>query len=240
MDNRFVVLTDHKAIISALKTNRVNKTHQSRLTRWADQLLPFDFDVLHISGCKLGIVDYLSRFPTFEEPRPCNFDEQNVVICISRFFDACDFSDRWVHDSSSSDSLSDTSPAKMMNKPFRALSTSINSIESGNHCHIRQFYPVKEILPHSVGNSLLTDCAQPIEGVDFTVVRNLCQGVTPLEAICSCDIRINELINQCKRNKSVVNYPIEGVRISAQNFSQSASSWFISLNVTFPACFLNC
>ena len=49
LGNRFVVLTDHKAIISALKTNRGNKTHQSRLTRWADRLLPFDFDVLHIS-----------------------------------------------------------------------------------------------------------------------------------------------------------------------------------------------
>ena len=34
-----MVLTDHKAIISALKTNRGNKSHQSRLTRWADRLL---------------------------------------------------------------------------------------------------------------------------------------------------------------------------------------------------------
>ena len=80
----FVVLTDHKAIISALKTNRGNKTHQSRLTRWADRLLPFDFDIFHISGCKLGIVDYLSRFPTFEAPRPSSFDEQYVVKCITR------------------------------------------------------------------------------------------------------------------------------------------------------------
>ena len=38
LGNHFVVLTDNKAIISALKTNRGNKTHQSRLTRWADQL----------------------------------------------------------------------------------------------------------------------------------------------------------------------------------------------------------
>ena len=66
LSNHFEVLTDHKAIFSALKTNRGNKTHQSHLTRWADRLLPFDFDVLHISGSKLGIVGYLSRFPTFE------------------------------------------------------------------------------------------------------------------------------------------------------------------------------
>ena len=110
LGNHFVVLTDHKAIISALKTSRGNKTHQSRLNRWAYRLLPFDFDVLHISGCKLGIVDYLSRFPTFEAPRPCSFDEHYVVKCISQFFDACNFLDRWNNDSSSSDSLFDSSP----------------------------------------------------------------------------------------------------------------------------------
>ena len=33
LGNLFVVLTDHEAIISALKTNRDNKIHQSRLTR---------------------------------------------------------------------------------------------------------------------------------------------------------------------------------------------------------------
>ena len=51
LGNHFVVLTDHKVIISALKTNRGIKTHQYRLTRWADRLLPFDFDIFHISGC---------------------------------------------------------------------------------------------------------------------------------------------------------------------------------------------
>ena len=91
LGNHFVVLTAHKAITSALKTNRGNKTHQSRLTRWDDRFLPFDFDIFHISGCKLGIVVYLSRFPTFEAPRPSNFDEQYVVKFISQFFDACIF-----------------------------------------------------------------------------------------------------------------------------------------------------
>ena len=52
-----LVLTEHKAIILAIKTNRGKETHQSRLTRWADRLLPFDFDALHISGSKLEKVD---------------------------------------------------------------------------------------------------------------------------------------------------------------------------------------
>ena len=108
LGNHFVILTDHKAIISALKTNRGNKTYQSRLTRWANRLLPFDFDIFHISGCKLGIVDYLSRFPTFEAPRPSSFDEQYVVKCISRFFDACEFLDGWARHYTSSEELSNT------------------------------------------------------------------------------------------------------------------------------------
>ena len=107
LGNHFVVLTDLKAIISALKTNRGNKTHESRLTRWADLILPFDFDIFHISGCKLGIVDYLSRLTTFEAPRPSNFDEQYVVKRISRFFDTCNFLDCWARDCSSSEVLSD-------------------------------------------------------------------------------------------------------------------------------------
>ena len=64
LGNRFEVLTDHKANISAFQSNRRNKSYQSRLTRWEDRLLHFDFKVTHIAGAKLGTVDYLSRHPT--------------------------------------------------------------------------------------------------------------------------------------------------------------------------------
>ena len=144
------------------------------------------------------IEDYLLRLPTFEAPRPCNFDEHYVVKGISQFFDACDFLDRWVNDSSSSDLLSDSSPAKLMSKPFHALSTPIVSIEFDNHCHVREFYPVKEVVLKSLVNSMLTDCAQPIEGVAFTADRISCQSVTPLEGVCSFGIRTNELINHAR------------------------------------------
>ena len=42
LGNKFEILTDHKAIISALKEHRGNKPYQSRLTHWADRFLPFD------------------------------------------------------------------------------------------------------------------------------------------------------------------------------------------------------
>ena len=36
----------------------------SRLTRWVDRLLPFEFEEVHLPGRKLGMADYLSRHPT--------------------------------------------------------------------------------------------------------------------------------------------------------------------------------
>ena len=85
LGNRFQVLTDHKAIISALSENYNNKSYQSRLSRWADRLLPFDFEVIHVPGVTLGIVDYLSRYPTFSAPAPSIYDELFVVKSIEAF-----------------------------------------------------------------------------------------------------------------------------------------------------------
>ena len=60
----FKIISDHKALMSVLKPNRGNKTFSSRLTRWVDRLLPFDFEVVHVAGRTLGMADYLSRHPT--------------------------------------------------------------------------------------------------------------------------------------------------------------------------------
>ena len=53
----FTVRTDHKALLSLMKSNHGNETYKSRLTRWIDQLLPFTFSMEHISGSKMGLVD---------------------------------------------------------------------------------------------------------------------------------------------------------------------------------------
>ena len=58
--NKFQLFTDHKALLSALNNNRANKSYQSRLVRWVDKLLPFDFTVSHLAGAEMGITDYLS------------------------------------------------------------------------------------------------------------------------------------------------------------------------------------
>ena len=61
---KFKVISDHKALSSVLRPNRGNKTFSSRLTRWVDRLLPFDFEVTHAPGRVLGFADYLSRHPS--------------------------------------------------------------------------------------------------------------------------------------------------------------------------------
>ena len=53
----FTVITDHRALLSIMRENRSNKSFNSRLTRWVDRLLPFDFSIDHLLGSKMGLVD---------------------------------------------------------------------------------------------------------------------------------------------------------------------------------------
>ena len=57
----FVIVSDHKALQSLLRSNKGNKTNSSRLTRWVDRLLVFDFAIVHTPGRTLGMADYISR-----------------------------------------------------------------------------------------------------------------------------------------------------------------------------------
>ena len=65
--------------LSPKKNNRVNKTYQSRLTRWVDRLLPFIFNVSHIPGKNMGFADYVSRYPISPAP-PISDNNNNFVI----------------------------------------------------------------------------------------------------------------------------------------------------------------
>ena len=63
LGHHFTVQTDHRALLSILK-ERSSKIHQSRLTRWYDRLIPFNFNIEHIPGTKMGLADYMSRNPS--------------------------------------------------------------------------------------------------------------------------------------------------------------------------------
>ena len=224
LGNHFVILTDHKAIISALKTNRGNKTHQSQLTRWADRLLPFDFDIFHISGCKLGIVDYLSRFPTFEAPRPSSFDEQYVVKCINRFFDACEFLDEWAKGCPALEE----SPIIQKNSQSSAVSNTINLIESsdsGQHRANRSDLDNSFAVSHTFGSlSIEGDLNQNIPDTSHVIK--------------SVEGDKNLVINQIGTFNQVNTFdisPLGGVKIVGLNSNQSALRVIKHAFVTFSA-----
>ena len=83
--SHFLIATDHKALFSALKTNRGNKSNYSRLTRWVDRLLPFSFKVQHLPGKEMGFTDYLSRHPNSPASDISKDDELFVVNRIQEF-----------------------------------------------------------------------------------------------------------------------------------------------------------
>ena len=87
-DKSFTIITDHRALLSIMKEHQSNKSYNSRLTRWIDRLLPFDFNIEHIPGAKKGLVDYISRQPNQEAKVTNKYDEEFAVATITRIRDA--------------------------------------------------------------------------------------------------------------------------------------------------------
>ena len=84
----FTVVTDHRALLSILKEHRSNKSYNSRLSRWIDRLLPYNFTIEHMPGAKMGLVDYISRNPYARAKKISTYDEHFVVATISKIRDS--------------------------------------------------------------------------------------------------------------------------------------------------------
>ena len=82
----FKVITDHRALLSIMKENRSNKSYNSSLTRWVNRLLPFQFDIEHLSGAKMGLVDYISRNPSQKAKKVSAYDEEFIVAKLKLIF----------------------------------------------------------------------------------------------------------------------------------------------------------
>ena len=82
------VIMDHRALLSIMKEHRFNKSYNSRSTRWVDQLLPLDFNIDHIPGEKVGLVDYNSHQSNQEAKVKNKYDEELAVATITRIRDA--------------------------------------------------------------------------------------------------------------------------------------------------------
>ena len=84
---KFNVIIDHQALFIALKPSDRSKTSQSRLIRWIDWLVAINFDIKHLAGNKMGLIDYMSRIPVglgLAIP-PSEYDEEFVVASINSF-----------------------------------------------------------------------------------------------------------------------------------------------------------
>ena len=81
------VVTDHRALLSILKEHRSNKSYNSRLSRWIDRLLPYNFTIEHMPGAKMGLVDYISRNPFDRAKKISTYDKHFVVATISKIRD---------------------------------------------------------------------------------------------------------------------------------------------------------
>ena len=62
-----------------MRENTANISHNSRLTRWVDQLLPFDNLIDHLAGTKMGLVDFILREPQQKAVNVSTYEEQFIV-----------------------------------------------------------------------------------------------------------------------------------------------------------------
>ena len=127
---KFQVVSDHKALATVLKSNKGNETYSSRLTRWVDRLLPFDFEIFHAPGRTIGIADYLSRHPSPIEGRSVKADElwnnwftvnhvNNVNSILAEEFNGPIRGSKWIklrRDDARSKSVNTNDPFKARNK----------------------------------------------------------------------------------------------------------------------------
>ena len=72
------IIQDHEALLSCFSEYKNTETTQTLLVRWVDSLLPFDYNIGHIPGKFMRLVDYLSRDP--EELPPQTSELNNTFV----------------------------------------------------------------------------------------------------------------------------------------------------------------
>ena len=74
----------HQALLSVLKEHRSNKSYNSRLSRWVNRVLPYQFKIEHLPGATMGLFDYISRNPYQPAKSISKYDEEFLVAILSR------------------------------------------------------------------------------------------------------------------------------------------------------------
>ena len=80
MGRKFTVETDRKALLPIFNKNCIEKQYSSRLIRWRQRLLPYNFEVIYRPGRTMGLTDILSRSPHGNSPPDKPLEEESFVI----------------------------------------------------------------------------------------------------------------------------------------------------------------
>ena len=77
-------------IKSLNEPRRINRVEKNPLltnwrTRWIDRLILFHFDIKHLAGNKMGLIDYMSRNPVGLAIPPSDYDKEFVVASNNAF-----------------------------------------------------------------------------------------------------------------------------------------------------------
>ena len=81
---KFEIVTNHKALLSALNAKLGNKAMHSRLTCWVNRLLPFNFKIRHIPGKEMGFTDSLWRLTSGKALLTSYYDNEFVVATVNK------------------------------------------------------------------------------------------------------------------------------------------------------------
>ena len=141
----FPVIKDHRALLSIMKENRSNKSYNSRLTRWIDRLLPFQFDIEHLHGAKMGLVDYISRHPFQKAKKVSTHDEEFIAAKL-----------KLISASINSLDLNNTKPAPHLHQLINAYnpaSQTARKIEANNKAINLISTPAARVRKHYYYNS---------------------------------------------------------------------------------------
>ena len=76
----FAIVTNHKAFLSALKTNHGNKSVHSRLTRWVNRVLSFNAKIEHIPGKERG---FTKSYRNYFQEKLFNFTLRQKFCCCN-------------------------------------------------------------------------------------------------------------------------------------------------------------
>ena len=86
--SEFEIITEYEALLAALSPYHESKTYQSRLTRWVDHLLPFNFTIKQLAGKDMGFTDLILRFSSGKAISPSHYEEEFVIATTKKIYNA--------------------------------------------------------------------------------------------------------------------------------------------------------